>query len=314
MKTLVINENQLPHEIDAFVACIGFFDGIHLGHQALLNQTISLAKEKNIKSGMITFFPHPSSVLQHKQVMYLTPTSLKQNLLDSYGLDYLIIVNFTQEFSKLSGKSFIDDILCRLPLKHLVVGFDFRFGFQGLGNVDLLTQSQTCFEVSVIEQVSDQYNKISSTLIKSIIANGEVELAHQYLTRPHQVRGQVIKGNQRGRTIGFPTANIDVFDDVVIPAKGVYIAKVSIDSSIYQAMVNIGHNPTFNAKYNVSIEANILDFDETIYGKTITIHFLKRIRDEKKFDSIEELIAQLNSDKQETIDYFKTVSGYKLTK
>lgn len=314
MKTLVINENQLPHDIDAFVACIGFFDGIHLGHQALLNQTLTIAKDKGLKSAMITFFPHPSAVLQHKQVMYLTPTSLKQSLLDAYGLDYLIIVNFTNEFSKLSGNAFIEDILCKVPLKHLVVGFDFRFGFQGKGDVHLLSDAQSCFEVSVIEQISDQHNKISSTLIKSIISNGEVELAHQYLSRPHQVRGQVIQGNQRGRTIGYPTANIDVFDDVVIPAKGVYIAKVTIDSVIYQAMVNIGHNPTFNAKYNVSIEANILDFNETIYGKTITIHFLKRIRNEKKFDSIQELIAQLDSDKQETIKYFSDVSGYKSIK
>ena len=312
MKTLVINDNILPHDIDAFVACIGFFDGIHLGHQALLRKTISIAKDKGLKSGMITFFPHPSAVLQHKQVMYLTPTALKQNLLDAFGLDYLIIVNFTTEFSKQSGSAFIEDTLCKLPLKHLVVGFDFRFGFQGKGDVQLLTQSQSCFEVSVIEQISDQYNKISSTLIKSLISNGEVELAHQYLSRPHQVRGHVIQGNQRGRTIGYPTANIDVFDDVTIPSKGVYIANVTIDSNVYQSMVNIGHNPTFNAKHNVSIEAYILDFSETIYGKMITIHFLKRIRDEKKFDSIQELITQLDNDKQETIDYFSDVSGFRL--
>ncbi len=311
MKTLVINENLLPHDIDAFVACIGFFDGVHLGHQALLDKTISIAKDKGLKSAMITFFPHPSSVLQHKQVMYLTPNALKQSILDTYGLDYLIIVNFTTEFSKQSGTAFIEETLCHLPLKHLIVGFDFRFGYQGKGDVHLLTQSQSCFEVSVIEQISDQHNKISSTLIKSLISNGEVEVAHQYLSRPHQVRGQVIKGNQRGRTIGYPTANIDVFEDVVIPAKGVYIANVSIDSNVYQSMVNIGHNPTFNAKYNVSIEAYILDFNETIYGKTITIHFLKRIRDEKKFDSIQELIAQLDKDNQETIDYFTNVSGFK---
>lgn len=310
MKTLVINENLLPHDIDAFVACIGFFDGVHLGHQALLDKTIEIAKDKGLKSAMITFFPHPSSVLQHKQVMYLTPNALKQSILDAYGLDYLIIVNFTTEFSKQSGTAFIEETLCHLPLKHLIVGFDFRFGYQGKGDVQLLTQSQSCFEVSVIEQISDQHNKISSTLIKSLISNGEVEIAHQYLSRPHQVRGQVIKGNQRGRTIGYPTANIDVFEDVVIPAKGVYIATVTIDSHVYQSMVNIGHNPTFNAKYNVSIEAFILDFNETIYGKTITIHFLKRIRDEKKFDSIQELIAQLDKDNQETIDYFTNVSGF----
>ena len=159
MKTLVINENLLPHDIDAFVACIGFFDGVHLGHQALLDKTIEIAKDKGLKSAMITFFPHPSSVLQHKQVMYLTPNALKQSILDAYGLDYLIIVNFTTEFSKQSGTAFIEETLCHLPLKHLIVGFDFRFGYQGKGDVQLLTQSQSCFEVSVIEQISDQHNK-----------------------------------------------------------------------------------------------------------------------------------------------------------
>lgn len=311
MKTLVINDSILPQDIDAFVACIGFFDGIHLGHQALLEKTLSIAKDNGLKSAMITFFPHPTTVLQHKQVMYLTPTSLKQNLLEAYGLDYLIIVNFTTQFSKQSGMVFIEDVLCQLPLKHLIVGFDFRFGFQGKGDVHLLVHSQSCFSVSVIEQISDQFNKISSTLIKSLIANGEVELAHQYLTRPHQVKGHVIKGNQRGRTIGYPTANIDVFDDVVIPTKGVYIANVMIDSIIYHSMVNIGHNPTFNAKHNVSIEAYILDFSETIYGKMITIHFLKRIRDEKKFNTIQELIAQLDRDKQETIRFFSNENEIK---
>lgn len=305
MKTFVINDQQLPNECNDFVACIGFFDGLHLGHQALIQKTKAIAKEKGIKSGMITFFPHPSSVLQHKQVMYLTPTYLKTQLLESFGLDYLIIVNFTQEFSKQTGATFIETILCQLPLKHLVVGFDFRFGYLGKGDVHLLTQSQNCFDVNVIEQVGDNVNKISSTLIKSLISNGDVALAHQYLTRPHQVRGQVIKGNQRGRTIGFPTANIDVYDDVIIPLKGVYVAQVTYNQNQYPAMVNIGHNPTFNAKHDVSIEAYILDFNETIYGHTLTIHFLQRIRDEKKFNSIQELINQLNEDKQKTLDFFK---------
>jgi riboflavin kinase / FMN adenylyltransferase len=305
MKTWVINDHQIPKECEAFVACIGFFDGLHIGHQALIEKTNQLAKDQGLKSAMITFFPHPSSVLQHKQVMYLTPHYLKQQLLESYGLDYLIIVNFTVDFSKQSGDSFIENILCQLPLRHLVVGFDFRFGYQGKGDVHLLTQSQTCFEVSVIEQISDHHNKISSTLIKSLISEGNVALAHQYLSRPHQVRGQVIQGNQRGRTIGFPTANIDVYDDVIIPAPGVYIAQVTHNQITYASMVNIGHNPTFNAKHDVSIEAFILDFNETIYGQTLVVHFLERIRDEKKFNSIQELIDQLHLDNQKTRDYFK---------
>jgi riboflavin kinase/FMN adenylyltransferase len=305
MKTWVINDHQVPQECESFVACIGFFDGLHIGHQALIEKTKLIAKEQGIKTAMITFFPHPSSVLQHKQVMYLTPHYLKQQLLESYGFDYLLIVNFTLDFSKQSGASFIENILCRLPLKHLVVGFDFRFGFQGKGDVHLLTQSQSCFEVSVIDQISDQHNKISSTLIKSLISEGDVALAHEYLSRPHQVRGQVVQGNQRGRTIGYPTANVDVYDDVLIPAPGVYIAQVTHNHKTYPAMVNIGHNPTFNAKHDVSIEAYILDFNETIYGQTLVVHFLDRIRDEKKFNSIQELINQLHQDKQRTIDYFK---------
>ena len=305
MKTFVINDQQLPNECNDFVACIGFFDGLHLGHQALIQKTKAIANEKGIKSGMITFFPHPSSVLQHKQVMYLTPTYLKTQLLESYGLDYLIIVNFTQEFSKQSGAAFIESILCQLPLKHLVVGFDFRFGYQGKGDVHLLTQSQECFEVSVIELVGDDVNKISSTLIKSLISHGDVALAHHYLTRPHQVRGQVIQGNQRGRTIGYPTANIDVYDDVIIPLKGVYVAQVTHNHHTYPAMVNIGHNPTFNAKHDVSIEAYILDFNETIYGHTITIHCVGQLRAEKKMKSIQGRMDQLNGERQKTLDFFK---------
>jgi riboflavin kinase / FMN adenylyltransferase len=305
MKTWVINDHQVPKECEAFVACIGFFDGLHVGHQALIDKTKNIAKEQGLKTAMITFFPHPSSVLQHKQVMYLTPHYLKQQLLESYGIDYLLIVNFTLDFSKQTGASFIESILCQLPLKHLVVGFDFRFGYQGKGDVHLLTQSQSCFEVSVIDQISDQHNKISSTLIKSLISEGSVAQAHQYLSRPHQVRGQVVQGNQRGRTIGYPTANVDVYDDVLIPAPGVYIAQVTHNQKTYSAMVNIGHNPTFNAKHDVSIEAFILDFNETIYGQTLIVHFLDRLRDEKKFNSIQELIEQLHQDKQKTIDFFK---------
>lgn len=305
MKTIVINEQNIPQSCEPFVACIGFFDGLHRGHQALISETFKRAKEDRLKTAMITFFPHPSAVLHHSPVAYLTPHYLKQQLVESYGFDYLIIINFSLEFSRQSGVDFIENTLCQLPLKHLVVGFDFRFGYQGKGDVHLLSQWQRCFDVSVIEQVSDEHNKISSTLIKSLIRHGDVAQAHMYLTRPHQIRGAVIQGNQRGRTIGFPTANIDVYDDVLIPAKGVYIAQAKLHQQTFAAMVNIGHNPTFNAKHDVSVEAYILDFNETIYGQTLVLDFLERIRDEQKFNSIDELIDQLNKDKQKTMDYFK---------
>lgn len=312
MKTIVINDNTSAHIIEPIVACIGFFDGLHQGHQALIRKTLNIAAQNALKTALITFFPHPSAVLHHEKVSYLTPHYLKQSLIEALGFDYMIVINFSLDFSRRTGSDFIETVLCKLPLKHLVVGFDFRFGYQGKGNVHLLSQSQSCFDVTVIEQVSDDHNKISSTLIKSLIRHGDVAQARFYLTRPHQIRGSVIQGNQRGRTIGFPTANIDVLDDVVIPAKGVYIATATIHNQWYQAMVNIGHNPTFNAKHDVSVEAYLLDFNEIIYGQTLTIDFLERVRDEKKFNTIQELVVQINQDKQKTITYFDNLKNRKL--
>lgn len=305
MKTIVINDSNILQCNDSIVACIGFFDGLHQGHQALFRKTFSIAAENALKTALITFFPHPNAVLHHESVSYLTPHYLKQALVEALGFDYFIIINFTLDFSRLTGSDFIETILCRLPLKHLVAGFDFRFGFQGKGDVHLLSQSQSCFKVTVIQQVSDEHTKISSTLIKSLIQHGDVAQARFYLTRPHQVRGSVIRGNQKGRTIGFPTANIDVLDDVVIPAKGVYIAIATLQNQSYRAMVNIGHNPTFNAKHDVSVEAYLLDFNETIYGQTLVIDFLERIRDEMRFHSIHELVSQIHQDQHATIAYFE---------
>lgn len=307
MKQVVLSLNHQDKINEPIVACIGYFDGFHVGHMALIDQVKKQALQDNAKTAMISFHPDPWTIIKKtSHITHLTTLADRVELAAQAGVDYWIIIQFTKELSQLTPKEFVNKMLCTLPLTTLVAGFDFRFGYQGKGDVTFLLENYQCFKTIVVEKVSSDSNKISTTRISVAIDNGEVAKAKELLGRAYSIKGVVVHGNKRGRGIGFPTANIDFSREYLPPKQGVYVGAVMLKEKLYQAMINVGHNPTFNTKNNLSIEAYILDFNQNIYDQEIRVLFYKRIRDEKKFDSIQQLIDQMNEDYFTTRAYFET--------
>lgn len=313
MQQIVLFLDKQTKIKEPIVACIGYFDGFHKGHLALVEQVKKIAEKKQCKTGIITFHPDPWVVLKNEtNVKHLTTLSDRSILATKLNVDFWIIINFTKELAQLSPQQFIEDFLSQINLNTLVAGFDFRFGFKGAGGVEQLKSlGNKYFDTVVIDKVEDLDSKVSSTRISSAILAGNVDEAARLLTRPYKISGMVVHGQKQGRKIGFPTANVDVLDEYIIPKIGVYIGGVSFDGKDYQAMINIGHNPTFNTRSEVSIEAYILDFDENIYGKSIDVLFYQRIRDELKFDGVQALIEQMNLDYLTTRKYFASNKNFK---
>lgn len=309
MEKYVVDINHVPHIEHRLAACIGYFDGLHLGHRQLIDKTIEQAKSRGIKSAMITFHPDPWVVIKNiKKVEHLMTMKDRMELAERLGIDVWIILNFTKELSECSPQSFLDDILCQLPIDALIYGYDFRFGHRGAGDSKFLkNEGSRCFDAFEIEQISDHNEKISSTRISETITNGDMETAARLLDRPYSLSGIVVGGRHKGREIGFPTANLDYPQEYILPKKGVYIGEAVVPQGRFKAMINIGHNPTFNTRNEVSIEAYLLDFNDLLYGQKITLYFLHRIRDEMKFESIQRLIEQMLMDYQMTREYFDQI-------
>lgn len=307
MEKYVVDIHHVPKIETRLAACIGYFDGIHLGHRQLIDKTIGEAKKRGLKSAMITFHPDPWVVIKNiKKVEHLTTMKDRMEIVEKLGIDVWIILNFTKELSECDPKQFLDDILCTLPIDALIFGYDFRFGFRGQGDGAFLKlHGSRCFDAIEIEQISDQGEKISSTRISEAIVSGEMETVTRLLDRPFSLSGIVVGGRHKGREIGFPTANLDYPQEYILPKIGVYIGIADVPQGTFKAMINIGHNPTFNTRNEVSIEAYLLDFNDTLYGQKMTLHFLHRIRDEMKFESVQMLIEQMLSDYQMTRDYFE---------
>ena len=306
MEQIVLSLDKIDKINEPIVACIGYFDGFHIGHMGLIDTVKKHAKMDGAKTAMISFHPDPWVVLKNQShVTHLTTLSDRVELAKQAGIDYWIIIQFTKALSELSPQSFVDDILGGLPLTTLVVGFDFHFGYKGAGDYEFLKTHAPHFKTVVVKQISDENNKISTTRISGAIDKGDFEQANRLLGRPYAINGIVVHGKKRGREIGFPTANVDYSIEYQVPAKGVYVGMVKLKDEVFKAMINVGHNPTFNIKNEISIEAYILDFDELIYGQPITVLFLKRIRDEIKFDTIQQLIDQMNEDYFYTREYFQ---------
>lgn len=303
MKQRVIKDHrELFTTKSSLAACIGYFDGIHLGHQALINKTKRIAKEEGLSSALITFDPDPWTIIHNQnKVNHITPMKEKINLLSKMGIDELIIVQFTKDLSKLSPQEFVERILIPLNVQELITGEDFKFGFKGAGNVDYLkNEANLFFNTHVLEIEEENATKIGSTQIIQSILNGECEKTKQMLGRYYTLAGYVRQGNREGTRIGFPTANLDVTDEYVIPLPGVYAGYVEVQGEKYASVINIGYNPTFNQTDKLSLETYILDFNKTIYGELLKQSFVHRIRDEIKFDTIEELIEQMNDDVKKT--------------
>lgn len=302
---------SLQHSSEAITACIGFFDGLHKGHQVLINEVIKTAEATGTESALITFSPDPWTVLnKHSKVNHITPIKDKLQVAKELGLDHFITIHFDENTMRLSPQEFIEKILLRINVKHLVVGQDFRFGHKGAGDVTYLKEHASMFfDTHVMAIDKDNDEKIGTTQITQAILKGDMELASRLLGRPYHVSGLVVPGKQQGRKIGFPTANIDVVDEYVMPAGGIYVGYLWIDGVPHESVLNIGYNPTFNTNPYISVESYILDFDEDIYGKHVKQTFLVRLREEKKFDSIEALVEQMDQDVLDARAYFKKIGG-----
>lgn len=289
------------------VVTIGTFDGVHLGHKKVIAKIISNAEELNCESTVLTFFPHPRVVLQNGESLKLLNTiEEKKLLLDKLGLTNLIIHPFDNEFAQLSAEDFAKKILIdQLHVHKIIIGYDHRFGKNRSADIkDLLLFGQKYgFEVEQISAQEIDEIAISSTKIRTSLEEGAITLANGYLGYNYFFSGTVVKGNQLGRTLGFPTANIQIAEDYkLIPKKGVYIVKSKINGKDCIGMMNIGTRPTVDGK-NQSIEVHFLDQNIDLYNKKITIELLAFIREEQKFESVEALKNQLEKDKQFCSDY-----------
>ncbi|MGB1247576.1 MAG: bifunctional riboflavin kinase/FAD synthetase [Chitinophagales bacterium] len=295
------NLDNLPAFKNAIIT-IGTFDGVHIGHQKLLERINKLAKEKQGESILLTFHPHPRFVVNpdDKSLKLLNTLDEKIALLEKYGIDNLVVAPFSREFSQMPAIEYVKDFLVNnFSPDTIVIGYDHHFGRNRSGNIDLLNEYQSIFNYT-IEEISKETLAdigISSTKIRHALQEGKVSLAAQLLGHTYSLEGFVIKGKQIGRTIGFPTANIRTeVHYKLIPKNGVYAVEVIYDNTRYKAMLNIGNRPTFEGT-NKSIEVHIFDFDDIIYGEKIKVEFVKHLRDEQKFDSVDLLKNQLNQDK-----------------
>ena len=285
---------------------IGTFDGVHLGHQKIIGQLIDKAKRIEGESVVLSFFPHPRIVLFPEQTDLKLINSLdeKINLLKSTGVDHVIIHPFTKEFANLTAEEFVKKFLVEiLHVQLLIIGYDHHFGKNREGGLTQLKElgEKYGFAIEEIPRQNIDDNKISSTHIRKALQSGDIESANRYLGYNFQMDGSVVKGDGRGRLLGFPTANIVVEEQYkLIPAEGVYAVRVQTSEGTYDAMLNIGHRPTFQGK-NVSIEAHLFDFDDDLYHQTVSIIFEKRLRNELKFDSVQELQNQLVQDKKNAL-------------
>lgn len=306
--------NQQDEIIEPCVATIGFFDGVHIGHRFLINQVKEVAAREGLHSALITFPIHPSQVITGlSRTDLLTPLKEKSELLALTGVDYCFMLSFNSDIAKLSAKEFMTDILQKkFNVKTLMIGYDHRFGHNRSENVDDYRRygKEIGMEVIKAEEYTVDNHNVSSSVVRKALFAGNIALANICLGYAYYIDGVVITGNKIGRTLGFPTANIQVDDaEKLIPTNGVYAVLVEVNGNEYQGMLNIGNRPTMNNGTHRTIEANVFDFDEDIYGKNIRVRFIERIRSEIKFEGIDKLITQLHQDKAATKSIFTTLKG-----
>lgn len=290
---------------------IGNFDGVHIGHRQLLQKIRTDCVSKKLKFTLVTFLPHPQKILQpEKSHLLINSYDDRRKLLEEMGVDILIELKFTRDFSTLSGADFLNKYLFSYKgLRVFYLGYDFAFGANKEGTHDLVRSlcHPKGIEVDIQPKFEFQGDVVSSSLIREKLKNGKIAELETILNRPFHVEGVVVKGEGRGKKIGFPTANIQIGTDLIIPQKGVYVTRTSYKGMVYQSVTNIGNNPTFKDTENIHIETNLFDFNNDIYGEVLRIEFLHKIRDEKKFSTVNELIEQIKKD----VDSAKNILGHR---
>lgn len=304
--------NSLKEIKESFGLTIGNFDGVHLGHQKLINEL----KKRIIKEGVdnlvvMTFHPHPSEILNPSRKHFLINSNTeRRNLMKALGVNHLVEINFNRDFSMMSPEDFLTDhVLCNSNLKVLHLGYDFAFGENKKGDASFIKQfvEQNFNEISIStqEELKSEKDIVSSTLIRKLVEEGSFEKVTSLLGRPFFVEDVIVKGNMRGRTIGFPTANLTTNLKRIYPGNGVYVSQTVYKGMLYQSITNVGVNPTFEEDIIKRLETHIFDFDQDIYGERIHVELLKKIRNEIKFNSVNELVGQIKEDINTCRKYFE---------
>lgn len=292
------------------VMALGFFDGIHVGHAALINMIKQRAKETGAEPAVLTFDVHPDNLVFHKTVPLINSAEDREHILKRYfGIDDVVVIHFSQRVMHMDWKEFIDELIDEMNLRWIVVGHDFCFGYKGLGTAAKL--KDYCEEhgigCDIIPAVCRDGVIVSSTLIRQLIESGDMETANAYLGHPHTLTDVVRSGYHLGTQMGTPTINMGFPQGVIIPRHGVYAAKAYIDGQEYMSVTNVGIRPTVSASGNVNVESFLLDFQGNLYGHQARIDFYKFLRPERKFDDVETLAAQIKHDAQTTRDYFENL-------
>lgn len=299
MKVLYGINNNLKIEKPTGVG-LGNFDGLHIGHMALVNTLINESRLNGLDSMIYTFTKHPENILRRKLFTpLLTTVNKKIQLLEETSLKYLYFDEFDESFSRIKPENFVKDILInRLGAKLAVAGFDYRFGYKGQGDVNLLKEIGKTFNfrVIIIPPIKIHNEIVSSTKIRESVAKGDMDRVFSLLGRHYSITGEVANGRKQGSKLGFPTANLHTENNLILPHNGVYITHTLMDGQFYPSVTNVGINPTFGDVGKISVETHILNFDRDIYNKNIEVFFISKIRAEKKFRSREELVAQINRD------------------
>jgi riboflavin kinase/FMN adenylyltransferase len=297
--------NHLPAFKNA-VLTVGTFDGVHKGHKAILREVVNHATQVTGESILLTFEPHPRKLLFPDQPLgIITPRYQKLRLISNEGIQHIVVVPFTKEFANQSAQEYIENFMVSIFHPHsIIIGYDHRFGHDRKGDIKLLEEYAPLYNYELIEippQLIDEA-AVSSTKIRHAITEGRMEDASHMLGRNYSLTGRVMHGNKLGRTLGYPTANIKPTEpEQILPANGIYAIQAIHNGQRYNGMLSIGYNPTVTDKKELRIEANLFDFDKEIYGDTLEIFFIKKLRDEQKFDSLEDLKEQLHKDKEESL-------------
>lgn len=290
-------------------ATIGNFDGVHTGHRKILSAVRETARRKGLSSCVITFHPHPQKVLQNLDIPLLMPIRERLRLLESEGMDFVACYTFTQDISKITAKDFISEILVgKLKVKNLIIGPDFSFGRKREGNAELLKAMGSIydFETNVIGPVYIGDELVSSTAIRNLLKEGDARKAATFLGYNYYIEGDVTEGEKRGRQIGYPTANIET-DWEMLPKTGVYATRTCLGDKKLDSITNIGYRPTFGSS-RLLIETHIFDFNADIYGKRLKVEFVERIRDEKRFESVDALVAGIRVDVEKVKEILRSAN------
>jgi riboflavin kinase/FMN adenylyltransferase len=300
-------------QIKESIVTIGTFDGVHRGHQKIINKLIGIANEERLQALVLTFFPHPRTIVQEDASIKLINTiDEKAGLMKSYGVDHLVVKEFTKEFSRLTALEYVRDVLVnKLHVKHIIVGYDHHFGRNRTANINDLKEYGAFYGFKVTEIDAHEVGDVavSSTKIRAALTKGDIITANHFLGYNFMLTGLVVKGQGLGKTIQFPTANLKIEESYkLIPKKGVYLVQSVIDAQLVYGMMNIGTNPTVSDADKISVEVFFFDFDQSIYGQVLIIQLLDRIRDEIKFPKIEDLKLQLESDSQKAINRIKLLT------